>query len=216
MSEYILIKSAYNKYNKYYSAERQDEFIANLLEFKKSGSFVDIGSAHSDMANNSKFFDESLNWKGICIDRDDFTTSYSNRNNTKFYCGDATILNYKELFEINNLPKVIDYLSLDADIVSNEVLKILPSKEYTFSSITIEHDYYSVGDSRRKEQRQLLSDMGYHLLCADVSFIHGNVKLSWEDWWIHPQSFDMEKVKFLQSDGETNVNIISRFGKKYE
>ena len=205
-----------NSHFKYYSQwESQDKFIAHLFNFKKNGYFLDIGSGFiSDVmeeANNSKFFDEFLNWRGICIDLK--YNNYSNRKNTKFYCTDATIINYIELLKVNDSPNIIDYLSIDVDDATTAVLKILPFKNYTFSAITIEHDFYKneEGEKRRFEQRQILSNTGFHLLCSNVSFIDQNVTCPWEDWWINPKSFDLEKLSFLQCNGQTADNINNRF-----
>ena len=209
MSEYTLVTGAYNSYFRYYTEQFQDKFIAHLFNFKKNGYFLDIGSGDPDNGSNSKFFDTFLDWQGICIDLTNY--NYSNRKKTKFYCVDATKLNYEELLKNNNFPNVVDYLSLDADTATNDVLKILPIKDYIFSSITIEHDLYKDGEAKRNEQRQVLSDAGYHLLCANVCL--NNVNLPWEDWWINPKTFPLETISFLQSDGITINQIIDKFNK---
>ena len=100
--------------------------------------------------------------------------------------------------------------------MTNTILKILPLKDYVFSSITIEHDAYVDENKRKPEQRKVLTEAGYHLLCSDVCFINPASPMPnmyFEDWWIHPKSFDLEKYKFLQSD-KTDVNdIIAKFNK---
>jgi len=54
-------------------------------------------------------------WKGIMIEMDsNFLNSYKNhRPNSIHIINDATTINYKELFETNNVLKNIDYLQLD-------------------------------------------------------------------------------------------------------
>jgi len=52
----------------YYSDDRQDEFVANILKFKLGGYYLDIGSCASVGSNNTYFF-ESFGWKGICIEK---------------------------------------------------------------------------------------------------------------------------------------------------
>ena len=79
----------------YKSEAKQDQFVANILEFKKDGYYIDIGSCGAIDANNTYFF-ESLNWRGICIEID---TIYNNtyKSRTCHYINDdALILNYKK------------------------------------------------------------------------------------------------------------------------
>ena len=38
------------------SDARQDQFVANMLQFKKDGYYVDIGGCHSTNSNNTFFF----------------------------------------------------------------------------------------------------------------------------------------------------------------
>jgi len=217
MNEYNIIRSAYNnRHFKYYSQfEAQDKFIANLFKFKTNGHFLDIGSGYSCSENNSFFFDKFLDWKGICIDYRSGEDNYYDRKKTKFYCADATTFDYVNAFKDNNMPNIIDYLSIDADSNTNATLKIIPFKDYTFSTITIEHDFYEEGENRRLEQRQVLTNLGFHLLCGNVCFTRENNQLPWEDWWVNPKSFDLEKLSFLQCDGQTADNINNRFNHEY-
>jgi hypothetical protein len=211
-NNYILIKGAYNSHFQYYSQASQDKFIAHLFDFKKNGYVVDIGSEGPQ--NNSQFLASFLDWKAICIDMK--PGDYSNRGKTRFYQLDATTINYVDLFKENDFPNVIDYVSIDADDMTNTVLKVLPLKDFVFSAITIEHDAYVDEDRRKPEQRKILTEAGYHLLCSDVSFLNPAspvANMYFEDWWIHPKSFDLEKYKFLECD-KTDVNdIIARFNK---
>jgi hypothetical protein len=74
-------------------------------------------------------------------------------------------------------------------------LKKIPFEEYAFKIITIEHDFYHFGDRFRKEERAILSNWGYHLLCADVS-LDGNM---YEDWWIHPDALPPDLFSSLMT-----------------
>ena len=210
MNEYVLVKGAYNSHFKYFTEQFQDKFIANLFKFKRNGYFLDIGSGDPNNGNNSKFFDTFLDWKGICVDLANH--DYSNRNKTTFYCTDATIFDYANALKMNNMPNVIDYLSLDVDEATNIVLNRIPFKDYTFSAITIEHDFYKEGEQRRSEQRKILTNLGFYLLCSNVCLNYTN--LPWEDWWINPKIIDIESVKFLQCDGITINEVIDKFTTK--
>ena len=52
----------------YYSQIGQDKFVDEFLQFKENGTFIDIGAHDGKSHSNSLFFEESRNWKGICIE----------------------------------------------------------------------------------------------------------------------------------------------------
>lgn len=208
MSNYNIVKTAYNNYLKYFSQAAQDKFVARVFNFKKDGYVVDVGS--SGDSSNSRFFDRFLDWKAICVDQID--GDYSDRKKTRFYKGDATALDYGDMFKANGFPNVIDYLSVDVDDATNAVLSAIPFSDYKFGIITIEHDSYACGERRRADQRKILTDLGYYKLCSDVWFTLVNEKKEYfEDWWIHPQVLDLEKFKFLECKEEHIDVIMSKF-----
>lgn len=198
----------------FYSDAKQDQFAANILEFKQGGYYVDIGSCHSILSNNTYFF-QNLNWTGMCVEiESSYNQSYSTRKNCLYLNEDATKLDYKNLFDSNNFPSVIDYLSLDIDTLSLTVLKKLPFSEYKFRVITIEHDTYLYGDKYQKEQRDILKSNGYRLLCSNV-FVQqpgfDRPKCAFEDWWVHPEEFDSNLLDKIECDSEYPSNIIAKF-----
>lgn len=186
---------------------------------------MDIGSNHAVVANNTCFFDK-LGWEGICIEVDStFNSTYTHAGRTcTFINADATILDWKSVIESNNLDikysKNIDYLSLDIDQMSTNVLLKLPMNEYKFKVITIEHDFYIYGEQYKSEQKKYLSEMGYLLLCENVcveqpGLFYGhpwNVNpLPFEDWWIHPEFFSDETIERLSCTNTHPSQIISKF-----
>lgn len=198
----------------FYSDAKQDQFAANILGFKQNGYYVDIGSCHSILSNNTHFF-QNLNWTGMCVEiESSYNESYSNRKDCIYLNEDATKLNYGEIFKSNNFPNIIDYLSLDIDTLSLTVLKKLPFSEYKFKVITIEHDAYLYGDKYQKEQRKILKTEGYKLLCSNVyvqqpGFDRPNCPF--EDWWVYPEYFDDNLLMQIESDNEYPSNIIAKF-----
>jgi len=191
--------------NKYYSQAGQDKFIANLFNFSPNGYFVDVGCWHPTNNNNSYFL-ETLGWKGICIDRD--FQDYSFRK-AKYYNVDALEINYKDLFESNNLPQTIDYLSLDLDVpYTLTVLNKIIDTGYTFKALTIEHDWYNKEErlSCREEMRELLFSKDYYLLHSDVWISNHEY---FEDWWINPNYFELKGLDHLKSDKLNYLDIIN-------
>lgn len=199
------------------SSAKQDEFVSNILEFKKDGYCVDIGSCHSIESNNTYYF-QDLDWFALSIELDSsYNDSYSTRKNGVHLNEDALKLNYKEVFQEYDLPNIIDYLSLDVDTLSLSVLKILPFTDYKFRVITIEHDAYLHGDKYREEQRKILESNGYYLLCSNVlvpnpghSGYNGE-DCPFEDWWIWPEEFEESLITSLKCDGNFPSDIISKF-----
>jgi hypothetical protein len=198
----------------FYSDAKQDQFTANILKFKKDGYCVDIGSCHSVISNNTYYF-QGLDWTSISIEIErGYNESYSTRTNGVHLNKNALEVNYKETFEEYEFPKSIDYLSLDVDTVSLDVLRILPLDEYRFKVITIEHDGYLYGDKYREQQRNLLNSYGYLLLCSNVYVEqpgYEGKEYPFEDWWIDPSEFDSDLIEKIKCDSTLPSVIISKF-----
>lgn len=196
-----------------YSDDNQDLFVANLLKFKRDGYYLDIGSSSSVGSNNTYFF-ESMYWKGICIEKNPmFNESYKTRT-CKYFNADALNIDYEKIFMENDFPLSIDYLSLDVDQESTNVLKKLPLDKYRFKVITIEHDSHVYGDLYKGEQREILQSKNYYLLCGDVLNQSGRnigAEHAWEDWWVDPVCFEKEELTRLHSFGLDTKQIMKKF-----
>ena len=202
---------------RFFSDARQDEFVANLLNFKRDGYCLDIGSCHSIIANNTFAF-VNLGWTSISVELDDkWNDSYSSTRNKGCHINeDALKVNYKKELEQLNFPKNIDYLSLDIDELSYDCLKLIPFNDYKFKVITIEHDAYVHGDKYRKLQRDFLTDLGYTLLCSDVYTgveIEGfkGMDLPFEDWWVDANQIESQLIDKIKSDSLLPTEIIQKF-----
>jgi len=205
------------------SDAKQDQFVANIFNFKKEGSFLDIGSNNAVTANNTCFLDKS-GWEGVCVEIDpQFNSSYGGRSCT-YINQNALTVNWESVFKENNFDtkylKNIDYLSLDIDQMSTSVLAKLPMDEYKFKVITIEHDYYIYGDKYKSIQKEYLKEKGYFLLCEDVGVQQSGhffgqpwhaKHLPFEDWWIHPNFFSEELIKKINCDKLWPSQIVSKF-----
>jgi hypothetical protein len=192
----------------YKSQVQQDQFVDLMLKNKPIGTYVDIGSNHPVDINNTYVFDRR-GWKGLCVDVSLDENLYRENNRSAHLVKlDATLLNYYNLFKKLNFPSTIDYLSLDIDEGSTDVLKILPHEEYRFGVITIEHDLYAHGDVYRNQQRGILWSLGYQLFASDVKVPEdwwvGNsssnggerVNVGFEDWWINPRVITVMQNKY--------------------
>lgn len=198
----------------FYSDAKQDQFVANILNFKKDGYCVDIGSCHSIISNNTYVF-QDYGWTSISIELESgYNESYSTRKSGVHLNENALEVDYKSVFEEYEFPKSIDYLSLDVDTISLNVLRILPLDEYRFKVITIEHDGYLYGDKYREQQRNILSSHGYMLLCSNVYVEqpgYEGKEYPFEDWWVDPSEFSEDLIEKIKCDSTLPSVIISKF-----
>jgi hypothetical protein len=199
-----------------HSGSRLDEFCARLFDFKRDGTYVDIGSAHSKEHNNSNYLDVRLGWRGLCVDIDhnnEFGNSYADRKNCLFLKEDATKIDYAAIFEKMSMPLSIDYLSIDVDVLSLAVAEILPLDKYRFKIIGIEHDSCLHGDMYRIPQRELLLSKGYILVCADIFVrIPDFENKPFEDWYLDPQHFSSEVIEKVKSSSCYPEDVIVKLG----
>lgn len=146
----------------------QDGIVLGLLKHKLNGTFIDIGCAEPIRFSNSYVMEKYFNWSGIGVDilnANDVTGNWSElRPKTNHIISDALALDYKDVFEKNNLPEIIDYLSLDLEPpeLTLECLFKIPFDSYKFRVITFETDEYRPnGEERRDVSRNFLKNHGY-------------------------------------------------------
>jgi FkbM family methyltransferase len=192
-----------------YSQASQDVFVTNILQHKKNGYFVEIGSNDPIIGNNTYLLEKEYNFKGLLIEYDNFfENSYKiHRPNSIYKIDDARKINYKKLLDDNNFPKNIDYLQIDLDVDNKSTLDTLlllnetVFDTYKFSTITFEHDIYR-GDffNTRKISREIFKNRGYLLIFPDISTDQGCIGTGWqsfEDWYVHPELVDMYFVNII-------------------
>ena len=173
----------------YKSQMGQDRFVVEQLKGKKNGIFVDVGGAHPISINNTYVLEKELDWTGISFDigpplthgcegltLDEYKDFWSTERTTPIICGDALSQNYSQIFKENNLPKHMDYLTIDLEPprTTFDCLMLIPFDEYIFNVITFETDYYR-DTSTRESSREFLTSHGYKLIRGDDQ----------EDWYIH-------------------------------
>ena len=76
-----------------------------------------------------------------------------------------------------------------------------------FAVITYEHDCYAEGDAVRDESREFLSGLGYVLVGSNISVDEFH---PYEDWWVHPELVDMERVEKIRNDDD-NIKMGEKF-----
>ena len=195
------------KYNSN-SRENQDLFILSVLDKKKEGTYLEIGSATPIIDNNTYLLESEFNWTGVSID---FNYAFINEFNVRsnpFILADATELDYDLLISNHYKSTHIDYLQLDIDPPSNtfKALNKINFDKFSFSVITYEHDLYAGGEYEREASRKVLESYGYTRVISDV--MHNN--LIFEDWYINEKYMPTDIWKqFIDSNVNLNTNALN-------
>ena len=172
-----------------YSKHFQDLFVLSVFNGKRLGTYLEIGSGEPFRHSNTALLENSFGWKGISIDISP-SLCYNfkeNRRNTVI-CADATEIEFEDLFEKHCVEPVIDYLQIDCDEASIDVLNNIPFDKYKFGVVTLEHDSYRLGTDLRDQMRSVLLQHGYVLVVNDVAF---DPMRAYEDWYVHPDVVDI-------------------------
>jgi len=187
---------------KSFSQAGQDEFVSLLLP--KPETFLDIGSAHPDL-NNNTYGLELAGWTGACVDRT--WRDYSIRKAITVF-RDALEVDYGSLLQ-RVAPWIVGYLSVDTDGYSLRCLRAVLESGFRFKVITVEHDSYSRGTWLRDKEREELRGRGYRLVCEDVC--HPDIAgLPVEDWWIDPLFFTESRIERATFRNCCYTKIIAR------
>lgn len=193
---------------KTYSQAFQDIFVITMLNNKYNGYFLEIGSNHPININNSYLLETKYDWKGIMVEYDsNFLPLYKeHRPNSIHIINDAREVDYKNVFEKNNMPFSFDYLQIDLDANNDSTIKTLQKLDneifdkYKFATVTFEHDiYYTNFANTRLESRIIFKKRGYICVFEDIS----NDGFPYEDWYVHPDLVDMSYVNNLISNNKT-------------
>ena len=187
----------------YQGQAEQDKFVLNILKEKKNGYFLEIGSNDPININNTYLLEKQYDWKGIMIEyNESFLNSYKiHRTNSIHIINDATTVDYKNVFEKNNMPLSFDYLQIDLEAANGSTIQTLQKLDkeifdtYKFATITFEHDVYHTNfDDTRLKSRDIFKKRGYVCVFEDINNQGVN---PFEDWYVHPDLVDMNYVNNL-------------------
>ena len=187
----------------YMGQAEQDKFVLNVLKEKKNGYFLEIGSNHPININNSFLLETKYDWKGIMVEYNpSFLPLYEMfRPNSIHVINDATIIDYKSVFENNNVPSIFDYLQIDLEANNGSTIKTLEKLDneifdaYKFATVTFEHDIWHTNfDNTRLKSRDIFKKRGYVSVFEDVN---NGFDYPYEDWYVHPELVDMNYISNL-------------------
>lgn len=195
-----------------YSEAFQDIFVLTMLNGKKNGTYLEMGSGVPYFGNNTALL-EKYGWTGVGLDlNENYINEYNNsERKNPAVLKDAITLNYQSFLSENGFSNNIDYLQLDCDPASNtfEVLKSIPFDQYKFAVITYEHDYYiDESKSYKYKSREYLESKGYELVLSNVA-VQG--WKDYEDWWVHPDLVDREIIDSIKDTSDRVKNIEDHF-----
>jgi hypothetical protein len=175
----------------------QDLFVLSVLNNKKNGYFLEIGSNEPVSINNTYLLETQYDWKGVMVE---YNSMYKplyveKRPKSIHVIQDATTVDYLE--HLAPFPKDMDYLQIDLEVDNRSTLSTLELLEktvfdtYRFATVTFEHDIYR-GDyfNTRERSREIFQKRGYVLMFPDVKLS----SCSFEDWYVHPELVDMERL----------------------
>lgn len=160
-----------------HSQAGQTRFVDALTPYP--GTFLDVGAAGLSISNTLGL--EESGWTGWLVDNSTEARDASAARKAKFFCMDATQLDY------SFLPKTVDYLSLDVDEASLDAMIQILKSGTVFGVVTAEHDFYRNGERLRTPMIELLTGHGYEILCSDVC----HEGKSFEVWAVHPRLVNM-------------------------
>jgi hypothetical protein len=174
-----------------YSWNMQEPFVLAMLQEKRNGYYVELGSERPYEASNTYLLESKFGWTGLPLELEQWKCDIYNESGriNKAVQGNAHTFNLDKYFEENNFPKQIDYLQIDVDhedYPESNLLALMnvPLSRYRFSVITFEHDDMLSLYNRpvRDMSREILKRYGYELVVRDIA----------EDFWVDPNVVDKD------------------------
>lgn len=186
------------KIKKNHSKHFQDMFVLSILNGKRAGYYIELGAGYPFFTNNTALLETEFEWKGLSYEiKDSLCYDFSEKRKNPILMKDVLKTDLKQDFIDHCVPSFVDYLQIDCDEASLELLDKIPFDSYQFGIIHYEHDVYQCPIEEKLKSETILSSKGYIKLVNNIAF---NQKDGYEDWWVHPKIFKQE----FQSSKELN------------
>ena len=194
----------------YYSQSKQDEWVEQVYEGKRSGFFVDVGAYDGVQTSNTYFLEQKLGWVGICIEANDEVfkklQSYRTSKNVCLavtdYTGECSFSEtlitpngkpvrcdtLDNILTHNHCPEIINYMSLDIEGAEMDALKNFPFDKWRIGAITVEHNSYMDGPAKKDALFELLSRNGFDRVVNDAKCLDPYplwYMKPYEDWYLN-------------------------------
>jgi len=118
------------------------------------------------------------------IDVDEMKKKHEHLDTTIEYHKTKTL---NKVLEENNVPKIIDYLSIDVEGMEYDILKVFDFNKYHINTLTVEHNAVHIGMDYRNKLFDLLTKNGF-------IFVKGNDNVqNWVDNKYYIEDFYVNK-----------------------
>lgn len=198
--------------NRNYSESMQDILVLTLLDGKRGGNYLEIGSGYPFYASNTYLLEKDFSWRGISIDNQKkFTQKHILHRSHTALTADATACDYAEIIERARFGTHFEYLSVDCGDpqTSLDALERVLASGLTFAVVTFCHDHFRNRESGVKASaRALLKKAGYRLLVSNVSH---NGTDDHEDWFVDGRRLDARILESLRDDNDSVKNSFNIF-----
>jgi len=189
----------------------QDKWVCEFFNYKREGYFIDLGANDGIWLNNTFYLEQELGWTGLCIEPGEtpFAALQKNRSCTclrKFISDKNGMIDFEEinysrprktgtqevesarldtLFALYDVPRWIDYISLDVDGPEYEILTSFPFDKHEVILWTIEHNLFRFGPDLKNRIERLMNSKGYVVAVENVP--DGDSII--EDWYVNEKYY---------------------------
>jgi len=197
----------------------QDRWVCEFFNFKHGGYFLNVGAMDGITADNTYVLEKEYGWNGLSLEpygihfnvlkkrrKNVIPKALYSKDGYSIFNGAASSLvnrgagfggflvptvTFKTLFKEFEVPRVIDYISLDIEGAEYEALTQFPFDTHLSILWTIEHNYYVHKDDTLKNQiKEIMLKNGYVLTHDNVAPVD-RPELIYEDWYVHEDYHDV-------------------------
>ena len=166
----------------------QESFVLSKTNYKKFGTYIEVGAYHPKIDSNTYVLETEFNWTGISLEINQARSDFFNlTRKNQCICTNALTYNFKKELKQNNFPVEFDYLQIDIEPALNSFLCLLkfPINTYTPRIITFEHDKYAnrINWVFQKLANFYLTVKSYKRVVKDVSPLNSKL-MPFEDWYL--------------------------------
>jgi hypothetical protein len=193
-----------------HSQSGQESMVLSRLEYKKFGTYLEIGAWDGVDLSNTYLLESAYSWDGLAIDIESkYVKRYNKKRINPCIKANALTLDYGKLLTEADFPEVIDYLQLDIEPAINtfNCLTKIPFYKFKFRIITFEHDLYASKDNQfyKDSAHIFLQQKGYLRIASNV-MNQGN---PFEDWYVHPAYVSANAATLLAENVEFTEHFYS-------
>lgn len=189
-----------------FSQAWQDFFVLTMLNGKKNGTYVEIGSGMPVHISNTYLL-YKFGYSGLNIDKQPWEEWDNFRLEDNPIIADFFSLDMNKL--LRDFPKQIDYLQVDIEPAESSLLALskMLKTNHRFTTITFETDLFDNNLVVKEQAKEILSAQGYELVVENVAFENDK---PFEDWYVDPGLIDstiLEKIRNTGSEYVLGYNI---------